>query len=168
MDLKPIVLGIGILGLAGGAARAEPLRAPENINAEPSTPGSRKLTSQAASAEIQGDPAAALDLAERAITADAQDPWARYDKATALYRLGRTDQALAAFSEAEERFAVSDVWARSIAIYGRAHALEQAGRCDEGRKELERYATFVRERDARSADLAVRYEADCRTSAPTK
>jgi tetratricopeptide (TPR) repeat protein len=122
-----------------------------------------RLTSEAASAEMSGDPQAALAYADRAIQADPRGPWGYYDRGMALARLGQTDQALKAFSAAEERYGLGDVWGRSVAIYARAHALDQARRCDEARQEYQRYAIFIRERDPKSADLATRYAADCKT-----
>jgi tetratricopeptide (TPR) repeat protein len=121
-----------------------------------------RLTSEAASAEMAGDPRAALAFADRAIQADPRDPWGHYDRGMALARLGQTDQALKAFADAEQHFGSGDVWGRSVAIYGRAHALDLARRCDEARQEYLRYAAFVRERDPSSADLATRYAADCK------
>jgi Flp pilus assembly protein TadD len=111
---------------------------------------------------MEGNPQAALAYAARAIAADPKDPWAHYNKAVALARLGSVDDAVQSFRAAEERFNLGDVWGRSVAIYGSAHALAQAGRCDEAKSEYHRYAEFVRERDPRSADMAVRYAATCR------
>jgi Flp pilus assembly protein TadD len=164
MDTKHLGLMVGVLAASviGASARAEPLRAPQNINAEPSTPRSAKLNSEAAKAEIAGDPQDSLKLATRGIVADPKDPWGYYDKATALARIGKTDEAVSAFSDAEQRFAPSDTWGRSVAIYGRAHALAQANRCEEARQDFSRYADLVRAKDAKSAELAVRYAADCK------
>jgi tetratricopeptide (TPR) repeat protein len=138
-------------------------RAPDNVKVEPTTPKAAKLTSRAASAEMAGDPQAALKLAEKAIAANPRDPWGYYDKGSALSRLGKTDDAMGAFSAAEERYALSDQWGRSVAIYGRAHALGEAKRCDEARREFSRYASFIRERDAKSAETAMRYASDCKS-----
>ena len=153
------------LCLLSPRAWAEAPRAPDNVKAEPTTPKAANLTSRAASAEMAGDPQAALKLAEKAIAANPRDPWGYYDKGSALSRLGKTDDALGAFSAAEERYALSDQWGRSVAIYGRAHALGEAKRCDEARREFARYASFIRERDARSAELAKRYASDCKSPA---
>jgi tetratricopeptide (TPR) repeat protein len=164
MRYKPqlvVLLGVLGLGFAGVVARAEPPQAPKNVKAEPSTSKSSRLASSAASAQIAGDPQAALALAERAIAADPRDPWAFYDKGAALARLGKVDDALKAFSDAEGRYAPFDQWGRSIAIYGRAHALGEAKRCEEARREFARYAALIRERDAKSADMANRYAASC-------
>jgi hypothetical protein len=144
----------------------KPPEAPKNIGVEPSTADSRALTSGAASAEIAGDPQQALALAKKAMEADPHDPWPHYIRATALSRIGQVDDALRSFKDAEGRFAASDVWGRSVAIYGAAHALSEAGRCDEARTEFHRYAVFVRDRDPKSADMATRYAANCKAPAP--
>ena len=104
MRLQHLISGFGalVLGLSWGAVRADPAQPPKNVKVEPSTPRSEKLTTRAATAEMSGDPQAALKLAERAISANRRDPWGYYDKGSALARLGETDGALVAFSAAEE------------------------------------------------------------------
>ena len=167
MRVKYFGLAVGVwsLCLSSVSAWSAPLEAPRNVKAEAATPRSAELSSRAASAEMAGDPQDALKLAEKTIAANPRDPWGYYDKAIALAHLTRVDEALQAYSAAEGFFAPSDLWGRSIAIYGRAHALEQAGRCAEAKSEFERYAAFVRERDPKSADMAMRYAADCRSPA---
>jgi hypothetical protein len=141
----------------------KPPEPPKNVRVEPGTQASEALTSSAASAEISGNPQQALALSKRALDADPRDPWAHYIRASALARVGQLEEALRSFRAAEDRFATSDVWARSVAIYGAAHALDEAGRCDEARAEFQRYAEFVRERDPKSADMAMRYGANCKS-----
>ena len=143
----------------------KPAEAPKNIGVEPSTKDSRALSSSAASAQIAGDPQQALALSKRAMDADPQDPWPHYIRASALARLGQVDDAVRGFRDAEGRFAPSDVWGRSVSIYGAAHALSEVGRCDEARTEYHRFAAFVRDRDPKSADMAMRYAADCKSPA---
>jgi tetratricopeptide (TPR) repeat protein len=143
-------------------AEPTPPEPPKDVKVEPSTADSEAFATRAASAQMGGNPAVALEYAARAVAADPRDPWAHYDKAAALSRLGNIDDALRSFRAAEERFNVADIWGRSIAIYGAAHALSQAGHCEEAKAEFLRYAAFVRERDPRSADMAMRYAADCR------
>ena len=79
-----------------------------------------KLTTQSTEAEIAGDHARALALADDAIKADPNDPWGHYDRGDALMTSHRTDEAVAAFHEAERRFPDSDTWGRSVAIWGQA------------------------------------------------
>jgi tetratricopeptide (TPR) repeat protein len=148
------------------AARPKPPEAPRNVTVEPSNAASEDFATRAANAEMSGNPQASLALAARAIEADPRDPWPHYDKAMALARLGNVDDAMKSFAAAEERFNVADIWGRSIAIYGGAHALATAGRCEEAKREYLRYAAFINERDPHSADMAVRYAATCRAPAP--
>jgi tetratricopeptide (TPR) repeat protein len=130
-----------------------------------STPASQALSTRAANAQMTGNPEAALQYAAKAVAADPNDPWAHYNKATALARLGNVDDALKSFAAAEERFNLADIWGRSVAIYGGAHALSEVGRCEEAKREYQRYAAFVRERDPVSADMATRFAATCMTPA---
>jgi len=92
MRFKTLVVVLGLC-VASGSAWADPPAAPTNIKAEPSTPRSAKLTSESASAEIAGDPQAALKLADKAIAADPRNPWSYYDRGAALARLGMTDDS---------------------------------------------------------------------------
>src|SRR5882672_7639701 len=83
----------GVAALAGvvrgvGPANAE-LAPPRHVNAEPGTPQSRALSSQAAAAEIRGNARQALELADQAVAADGRNPWAHYDRGAALARLGQ-------------------------------------------------------------------------------
>ena len=160
-----ILMALVGLNAAPRIVASAPPQAPNNVKDEPSTTRSSRLTSRAASAEISNDPQAALKLAERAITADPRDPWGYYDEGTALGRIGKVDEALQAFTAAEQRYALSDQWGRSVAIYGRAHVLGEARRCDEAKREFGRYASLIREKDPKSADLAMRYAHDCKSPA---
>jgi tetratricopeptide (TPR) repeat protein len=162
MKLNRILL-VTWLSTTGGSAWADPPQAPKNVNVEPTTPQSAALTSRAASAEMNGNPQSALKLAERAIAANPRDPWGYYDRAMALARLGQLDKALDSFGEAEQRYSATDRWGKSIAIYGRAHALSEAGRCDEARKAFRAYESLIREQDVKSADMAAKYAAECRS-----
>src|SRR5262252_8861354 len=99
-------------GLVGGRRAAAELAPPRNVGAEPGTPQSNALTSQAASAEMKGEARAALRLADQALAADARNPWATYDRASALARLGVVDEAVKSFRLAEQQFSPSDRWAR--------------------------------------------------------
>jgi tetratricopeptide (TPR) repeat protein len=162
MGKRVVVMGV-LGGLASAAiAWAAPPEAPKYVGAEPSTPKSMELATRAATAEMNGDPQAALHLADRAIAAEPRDPWPHYDRAMALAQIGEIDRALESFAAAEQRFAANDRWGISVAIYGRAHALSQAGRCDQARQAFDAYASLVREQDPKSAAMAERYGANCR------
>jgi tetratricopeptide (TPR) repeat protein len=123
---------------------------------------SAELSSQAAEALVRGRAADALPLAEKALTVDARNPWAHYNRAAALADMGRVDQAIAEYRAAEAAFTSADPWGRSISIYGRANALAQAGRCAEARPAYEEYADLVGNSDPHSAALARRYAQECR------
>ncbi len=140
------------------------LKAPENIHAEPSTPASAELASRAATAEMKGDPQDSLKLADQAIRADARDPWPYYDKGMALARVGETNGALVALLAAQQHFAPGDRWGQSVAVFGRAHTLAEAGRCDEARAAFQEYMSLVRG-DPEAVALASRYSRDCRPPA---
>jgi len=159
-----MVTALGI-GLSVQAARADELHAPRNVNVEPTTPQSSNLGSRAAIADIQGNPRQAVALADQAIRADGHNPWPHYNKGMALAELGETDAAIASLYAAEQRFVPADRWGKSIAIYGRAHALSQAGRCTEAVQAFAEYASFVGKDDPQAAYLARRYAMDCK--APT-
>jgi len=171
------ICALGVLSVVIGAARADEatapapatppaeLKAPENVHAEPSTPASAELSSRAATAEMKGDPQDSLKLADQAIRADARDPWPYYDKGMALARVGEINGAVAALLAAEQHFSPSDRWGRSVAVFGRAHTLAEAGRCDEARAAFQEYMSLVRG-DPDAVALASRYSRDCRPPAP--
>lgn len=154
-----------MLVATAGAARAQELRAPQNVNAVPWSRQSGELATKSARAAMRGDPQQSLALAEQAIQLGPQDPWPYYNKGMALARLGQTDAAVSALSTAELRFSTADPWGRSVAIYGRAHTLAGAGRCAEARQAFDQYARFVEEKAPASAVLARRYAAECRAPA---
>ena len=156
----------GLALMSAQTAQADELRAPQYVQAEPSTPQSMALTTRAAMADMKGNPQQARDLANQAIRADPRDPWPYYNKGMALAQLGEIDAALAALYAAEKHFAPNDRWGRSVAIYGRAHALSQAGRCVEAVQAYAEYAAFVGKNDPAAADMARRYAVNCRTPAP--
>jgi hypothetical protein len=150
------VAGVGF----GGPAAAQ-LTPPHHVGVETATSESRELASLSAAAEIHGNPQASLALADQALIADDHNAWAYYDRGAALARMGQTDRAVEAFSAAERRFSPKDPWARSIAIYGRAHALDQAKRCPEAKAAFEEYATFVQGADPAAAAMARVYANEC-------
>jgi len=164
MKVKHVILALGVLA-GGSAAWAQAPQPPKNVDVEPTTPKAAALTSRAASAEMAGDPQAALKLADKAIAANPRDPWGYYDRAMALSHVGQLDRALESFVAAEQRYAARDLWGRSVAIYGRAHALSEAGRCGEALQTFGVYASLVREQDPKSANLAMKYGDECRSPA---
>jgi tetratricopeptide (TPR) repeat protein len=141
------------------ATRAQAQLAPPVQTAAPSA--ADKLASQSAEAELSGDHAKALDLADQAINADAKNPWGYYDRGDALGALHRMDDAMAAFRDAERRCSDSDVWGKSVAIWAQANVLSQVGRCDEALAIFERYASFVEKVDSAAAALARLYGKQC-------
>lgn len=93
---------------------------------------------------------------------DPSNPWGHYSRGVALHGLRRTDAAVAAYRAAEERFGNGEPWGKSIAIYGRARAFDDVGRCTEARAAYAEYADFVRRSDPSAADMAIRYAKQCR------
>lgn len=163
------LLVCGLALMSAQTAQADELRAPQNVNAEPSTPQSAALTTRAAIADMNGNPQQARDLANQAIRANPRDPWPHYNKGMALAQLGETDAAVASLYAAQQRFAPTDRWGRSVAIYGRAHTLSRAGRCTEAVQAFAEYATYVGKDDPAGAEMARRYALDCRApSAPAQ
>jgi tetratricopeptide (TPR) repeat protein len=157
------VTALGLTFLSAQAARAE-LQPPRNVNAEAGNAQSSALASRAAAADMQGNPRHAVELANQAIRADPRNPWPYYDKGMALAQVGETDAAIAALYAAEQRFQPSDRWGHSVAIYGRARALSQAGRCTESVQAFAEYANFVGKDEPQSAAMARRYALDCKAA----
>jgi len=155
------VAAMGLALLSTQAAHAE-LQAPRNVNAEVGNRQSSALASRAATADMQGNLRQAVELANQAIRADPRNPWPYYDKGMALAEVGETDAAIASLYAAEQRFQPSDRWGRSVAIYGRAHALHQAGRCTESVQAFAEYANFVAKDEPQAAAMARRYAMDCK------
>ena len=155
-------LAFGLTVMSAQAVRADELKAPQNVNAEPGNRQSSVLASRAATADTKGQPQQAVELANQGIRADPRNPWPYYDKGMALAEMGETDASIAALYAAEQRFSATDRWGKSVAIYGRAHALNQAGRCSEAVQAFAEYASFVGKDDPQSAAMARRYAMDCK------
>jgi tetratricopeptide (TPR) repeat protein len=156
-----VVLGATLIAGTWTGARAEGLRAPQNVNAEPGNKQSAELATRSAMAQMKGNAPVAVTLANEGIRADPDDPWPYYNKGMALASLGQVNAAVAALLESEKRFAANDLWGRSVAIYGRAHALSQVGRCAEARQAFEQYAALVEPHDAEDARMARSYATHC-------
>lgn len=155
------VMGGAILSLTAGGAALAQVAAPTTPGADYGSKRSNKRASDAAKAIRDGRATEGLRLAEKAIKTDPKNPWAYYNRADALADLKRVDEAVAAFQEAERRFSAADMYGKSIAIYGRANVLDQAGRCAEAKAVFAEYATFIRTDDPKSADMAVRFGDAC-------
>ena len=132
-------------------------RAVQTLSAELSTG-----EPQAAGESDAGGPrSSALVLADREVMLSPENAWGHYDRAVALHRLRQTKQAVDAYREAEARFGDAR-WGKSLAIYGRARAFDDAGRCDEAREAYEEFAALVQTSDPATADMARGYARLCR------
>jgi hypothetical protein len=159
--IKGIVGGVLVsVVLSSGSARSQ-LEPPRRPKVDPGSAQSAEFASRSAQAEVAGDPRLALTLAEKGIQADGADPWPHYDRACALAALNRVEEAVASYRDAQQRFSAADRWGKSIAIYGRANVLAQAGRCDEAGASFAEYANFVLQADPKSADMARRHAREC-------
>lgn len=158
-QLTTIALATSLL-LPVGCARSSPPRATTLTSARVSTEAYREAE-RAAEEVTRGRYVEALALADRSVALLPNDAWAHYQRAVALRHLGRVDAAVSAYRDAETRF-VNDPSGKSIAIYGRARALDDVGRCDEARRAYGEYSVHVRSRDPRAADQALVYADECR------
>jgi tetratricopeptide (TPR) repeat protein len=108
---------------------------------------------------VRGRNAAAVSDANAAAAHAPRSGWPLYERGAALAAMGRTDEAVESYRGAEGRF--RDWSNKSLAIYGRARALDDAGRCSDARAAYQEYAQLVREHDATRADAAVEVAAQC-------
>jgi tetratricopeptide (TPR) repeat protein len=157
--MKRFWLTVFFAGLGGGVAWAQLV--PPHQSVDPGSPRSSELSSQASEDLVRGRAAEALQAADKAIAADPRNPWGHYNKGAALTELGRTDDAVAEFTRAQQSFSTADAWGHSIAIYGRANAFAQVGRCAEAQPAFEEFATFVQSSDPRAAAMAREYAKNC-------
>jgi tetratricopeptide (TPR) repeat protein len=160
-ETRRALVGILFISCLTAGPLAAQVAAPTTPGVDPGSNRSNKKASQAAVAVLGGKATEGLRLAEKAIKADPKNPWAYYNQGDALARLKRVDEAVAAFQKAEQHFSSSDPYGKSIAIYGRANVLDQAGRCDEARQAYGEYARFIRAEDPKSATMAERFGDDC-------
>jgi tetratricopeptide (TPR) repeat protein len=121
-----------------------------------------RAASDAAELLVHGDANGALDMATRALALNTSDPWAHYVKAVSLARLGRLDDAIAEFRAAELAFPPQERWSRATAIWGRANAFYQVGRCGEAKSSFGDYLKYVGKDDAAGAALAQKGIDGCR------
>jgi tetratricopeptide (TPR) repeat protein len=111
---------------------------------------------------VQGRSSEALARAEHAVRLAPWNPYAHYDRAVALRRLGRTDAAVAAFREAERRFGNADRHGKAISIYGRARALDDVGRCSDASVAYTEFSRFTSVFDPAASKMALGYAQQCR------
>jgi tetratricopeptide (TPR) repeat protein len=164
--IRTIAVTACMMALCGQVeAQLEP---PHRPGVDPESERSAQLASRAAKAEIAGNPAQALELADEGIQADANDPWPYYNRACALASLNRVDEAVAAYQQAQQHFSVADSWGKSVAIYGRANVLREAGRCDEANTAFADFIVLVQSSDPKGAAMAHEYAANCRQRSPAK
>lgn len=149
---------VGVTSMQGPepteAREARPAESPVATELDP-------RTNQVSQALASGNYAAVLALTEVPSTAP-RGAWLDYDRASALVGLGRTDEAVEAFKTAEARFAkAGDPEGQAVAIWGRARALAEAGRCAEARVAFADYKAAVRLMDPRAAEMAAVYSDAC-------
>lgn len=130
-------------------------------------PLSADRTSRAGEALTRGAPNQALEFADEAIKADGRNAWAHYDRGSALAELRKVDDAVASFRDAERLFAGADGWGHSVAVWGRAHVLYQAGRCAEAREAFQDYVRTFQSLDPDGAALAQRRAESCKAPDPS-
>lgn len=102
-------------------------------------------------AEMQGTTTAGDELAG----------WRHYDAGRRLVERGRTGEAVLEYGRAEDAFGDRYLVERSMAIYGRARALNLAGRCAEAYDAYHKYADFVRDHNPQSAKAALSVAESC-------
>jgi len=121
-------------------------------------------TTQAVEALVAHDYAKVLALTQSAESSEASaSPWLEYDRASALAGLDRTDAAIEAFTKAASRFRQArDDAGVARALWGKAHTLDEAGRCAEARQAYAQYESFVGPKGLGDAERAARYAGTCR------
>jgi tetratricopeptide (TPR) repeat protein len=127
-------------------------------------PGDDSALTSVAIALRTRDHTRALALVERIEPSSRlSDAWRHYDRGEALTGLHRTDEAVAAFEMAEQRFAEAGEGARGrpLAEWSKGRALSEAGRCDEAVRTFDRYARLVRDSDPQGAAMALDVARSC-------
>ncbi len=157
LDMLALASCLG-LALSGAACASRGATSQTQLSSAEISTGYAEAAAESAS----NAPARSLAFGDRAVATDPSNPWGHYSRGVALHGLGRTDAAVAAYRAAEERFGNKEPWGKSIAMYGRARAFDDVGRCSEARAAYAEYATFVRSSDPNAADMAIRYAKECR------
>lgn len=130
---------LGFVFCACAASEREPINRPQNQVGESSSISVTTLTN-----------------------AETNDGWSRYQHAVELQKQGRTDAAVSAYREAEGYFDKSgDSHGSAVAIYGRAHTFDEAGRCDEASEAYHQYADLMKGSNPHAAELAIGYAHEC-------
>jgi hypothetical protein len=160
-----VAVGLLVAGaVAGPGTRAAFAEAP----LPPGTPmgSAATLIKQAARALVMGQLDEALALSEQALASDPQSAWAHYTRAEALAALGRPTEAAEAYAVAAMDLNAADVRGRALALWGRALALRDSGRCDQARRAFTDYAVTIRPIDPQAALQAEAYLTVCQDAAP--
>jgi hypothetical protein len=160
-----------VLGLAGGVAQAQtqtlPSQTEVTVTVDRSGEGTldraHRMSSHAGSSLASRGSAVAAILAGQALEKDRFNPWAHYRRAAALSDQRRTDEAVVEYKIAEDTF-IDDDRGKSLAMYGRAFTLAEAGRCAKAKPVFEQYAQFVEKKDPKGAALARSQAESCRES----
>jgi tetratricopeptide (TPR) repeat protein len=103
----------------------------------------------------------ALDASQHVNKPARSSGWLDYNRAIALAGLGRTDDAVAAYRAAEDRFGRAEPKNQAIAVYGRARAFDQANRCADATRAYEEYADLVRASSPVDAQMAEKFANAC-------
>ncbi len=159
--MRPLVAILVVL--AAGAARAD--LEPGHVIDVHATKAQRegaRAASDAAQALIQGDFAGAISIADKSIAAYANGGWAHYVRGEALVRTNKLDDGIAELRLAEHAFPPAERWSKSVAIWGRANAYYQLGRCTEAKTAFNEYIAFVRSEDKNAVEMAQTHIEGCK------
>lgn len=159
----PVLFGLGLLVLSGCAQRSA-VSQRTTITSARIERGYREAEVAAGDVTL-GKYTEALARADVAVELAPNNAWARYNRAVALHHLGRSEDAVSAYREAESRFG-KDTWGKTLAIYGRARARGDIGRCDEAKRAYEEFAWLTRPTDPAAADMAMGYAQQCQARTP--
>jgi tetratricopeptide (TPR) repeat protein len=143
MQLATVAAVSGITWCIAGSTLAQLQPAPQVGPRTEAEVAALEFTTRAIVAEAADEPQSAFDLAQFAIRANPNGEWGYYVRGDALLALGRVDDAISSYLDAERRCRDSDPWARSVAIWGQANALSEARPCRDATASYERYAGFV-------------------------
>jgi tetratricopeptide (TPR) repeat protein len=130
-----------------------------NASASPRAAPTAERTADA-QALLDGDYDGTIKLANRALQSKPRDPWPLYNRGCALIGLGRTNEAIASFKEAEARFG-ADEYGRVVSTYGRARAYAAVHRCEEAERAYREFAEMVGTVNEAAAEMATTYAKDC-------